>query len=119
MLVLPLGFLARHWFFGVIIAVLSVSLVTEDPEQIDASLILIAAMNTLGYPYARFLYSWLIKTVMGGHRVSIQGKWVWVWVLYIVTVAVMLWSVSVLVAPIGMLVLYFIRKDSKVQGSEY
>jgi hypothetical protein len=109
---LPLRFVATHWFFGVIIAVLSVNLVTEGPEDIDASLILLAAMNTLVYPYARFLYSWVAKVLLGDRKMVFHGRWILLRFVYVFAVAVMLWSLSVLLAPIGMLVRYTTKGNS-------
>ena len=109
---LPPRFVATHWFFGVIIAVLSVNLVTQGPEDIDASLILLAAMNTLVYPYARFLYSWVAKVLLGDRKMVFYGRWILLRFVYGFAVAVMLWSLSVLLAPIGMLVRYATKGSS-------
>lgn len=108
----PPRFAATHWFFGVIIAVLSVNLVTEGPEDIDAPLILLAAMNTLVYPYARFLYSWVAKVFLGDRKMVFHGRLIVLRFVYVFAVAVMLWSLSVLLAPIGMLVRYATKGSS-------
>ncbi len=110
---LPPRFVATHWFFGVMIAVLSVNLVTEGPEDIDAALILLATMNTLVYPYARFLYSWVAMFFLNDRKMVFHGRWILLRFVYVFAVAVMLWSLSVLLAPIGMLVRYTTKGSSR------
>lgn len=104
---------------AVIIAVLSVNMVSQETEELDAALILIAALNTLWYPYSRFLYSWLVTAVMGEYRMHLPGKWVVLRWVYVVTVAVMLWSVSVFLAPVGILLLYFVNRHGKGKTAGY
>jgi len=100
---------------AVIIAVLSVNMVSQEAGELDGALILIAALNTLWYPYSRFLYSWLVTAVMGEYRVYLPGKWFLLRWVYVVTVAVMLWSVSVFLAPVGIFLLYFVKRNRKGQ----
>jgi hypothetical protein len=110
---LPPRFIARHYFFGVIIAMLFLSSVHDSREGIDGFSVVLAAINTLVYPYARYLYSWLLNLVVGDNRFKFSGKWFLVWVGYVMVVAIVIWSFSLILASMGMMVLYLEGRRSR------
>ena len=98
----------RHLILGAMVPVLL--FVTSGPRAVSmpASLYLAVVVNTLLYPYARFVYERVIGFVMGRNVFIVNA------ILALVVKAVTMafcWSVAIVLGPIGLLWLYFKRQS--------
>lgn len=94
----------RHLFFGAIFPAIFMAMSMRRPGHAPMGLYALLAVNTLLYPYARFVYEGIVGFIMGNN-------------IFVVPVFLMLfvklmsmalcWGAAVFIAPIGLLYLYF------------
>ncbi len=96
----------RNFFFGMLISlfVLGTLNAGSRPVGTPALLLVMLSVNTLLYPYSRFVYELVIGFIIG-NNVFILNGWFMLFVKFM-TMA-MCWGAAILVAPIGLLYLYF------------
>ncbi|CAJ0691007.1 MULTISPECIES: hypothetical protein [Ralstonia] len=99
----------RHFVFGLIFPVfifwmLSHAKPSSGQHAFPFTLVIIAILNTVLYPYARFVYEGVIGFLMGSNVLFVNAFIALWWKL--VTMA-LCWSLAIFIAPIGLGYLYF------------
>ncbi|QXH33096.1 hypothetical protein [Pseudomonas muyukensis] len=96
----------RHAFFGALVAIFLAVLVANTPHGIlgKPGFIPFVVINTLLYPYARFVYEGVIDYIVG--RNVFAGPALPMMAVKCFTIA-MCWTFSLFIAPIGLAYLYW------------
>jgi len=94
----------RQMFFGLLILAFSVLLATSSSREVPFATWLYFGTSCLLYPYARFVYESIVAFIVGeniffGSAVLMLG-------VKLVTM-LMCWTLSIFIAPAGLLYLYF------------
>lgn len=107
------SYFLRHLFFGLLITgLISWSLYSSDPSKWE--IIFLFVVCGLLYPYSRFVYESIINFIFGDN-VFIVNAFFMLWVKLITMF--LCWALSVFIAPIGLIWLYFYNnKISKVES---
>ncbi len=90
----------RQFFFGVILAIIWVSF----DEQKSIGLWVFALINTVLYPYSRFVYESLVDFILGNNIFIVSGILLLAVKFFTMFIC---WLLSLLIAPIGLIFLYF------------
>lgn len=94
----------RQFFFGVALSLLFVFMLSQGNREIAVSTYFFCILNTLLYPYARFVYESIIGFIMGSNVFYINA------ILMLITKIITMflcWGFAILIAPIGLLYLYY------------
>ncbi len=105
----------RNFVFGLIISAIGIFniLVTEELDPIVlAAVLAFFAINTLLYPYSRFVYESIVNFVMGENVFYVNAL-----IMLLVKFFTMLlcWGWAVLIGPIGLLYLYIRQRKGSVK----
>ena len=95
----------RQFLFGLLFPLFFYFVATSSPEQKDTSitLILLFLINTLLYPYSRFVYEKIIGFILGENRFFVNGL---IMIFVKVFTMSLCWIFAIFVAPIGLIYLY-------------
>lgn len=107
----------RHLLFGslmpvvAIIGIISSGALDTEPFKSNTLMhlvvIVMLIVNTLLYPYSRFVYESIIGFFVGGHRFYASGVF-FIFALFIkIFTMVMCWGYAVFIAPFGLAYLYY------------
>ncbi len=101
----------RQFLFGCIFAAIlifpAISSYSSSPDASTLQMlttILMAVFLTLLYPYSRFVYESIVNYIVGENAFFVNA--IMMILVKIITMAVC-WSLSIFIAPVGMLYLYF------------
>lgn len=64
-------------------------------------------INTLLYPYSRFVYESIVNFIMGDNIFFFQGKLFLIYWFIKIWIMLLCWVCSIIIAPIGLIYLYF------------
>ncbi|HGJ5890498.1 MAG TPA: hypothetical protein ACHBZA_03860 [Arsenophonus apicola] len=104
----------RHFFFGALISVIIFWLVNYNSSGIPASIIIMTIINTLLYPYSRFVYEQIISFIIGDHIFYFEIKWM---LTAKFMTMIICWAFSIFIAPFGLFYLYYYHsKQEKEQA---
>jgi hypothetical protein len=94
----------RQFFFGLVLAAIIFFLSTQGEHSMPIGVLLFTIINTLLYPYSRFVYEGVVRFIMGENVFFVNA----IFMLFtkFITMA-MCWSFAILVAPIGLAYLYY------------
>lgn len=94
----------RQFIFGLIFPALMTFVLSRSTHAIPLVMIGLLAINTLLYPYSRFVYEGVVGFIMGQNVF-----WVNAFVLLFVKVMTMAlcWLFAIFIAPVGLVYLYF------------
>ncbi|MBK9393302.1 MAG: hypothetical protein IPN40_05185 [Uliginosibacterium sp.] len=94
----------RQFVFGLLIPAMLYFLFSQAKQPIQISLVIVAVINSLLYPYSRFVYESVIGFLMGDNVFIVNA----VFMLFVkaMTIAIC-WSAAIFIAPIGLAYLYF------------
>ncbi|EAA6713327.1 hypothetical protein DLL90_20975 [Salmonella enterica subsp. enterica serovar Arechavaleta] len=94
----------RHFFFGTVISFIFFYISIHSANRLDLGLIIIFIINTILYPYARFLYLQIIGFILGENIFILNA-------IVMLTAKVMTmflcWIFSILIAPLGLAYLFY------------
>lgn len=93
----------RHLFFGILIAIFY-SMLFASRETTHISVYGYFAVCTLLYPYSRYVYERVVSFIVGNNVFILN---VFVMLFFKAFTMMMCWGLSVLIAPIGLVYLYF------------
>lgn len=102
----------RHFVFGLIFPAFFAFIASHSPRPTPFAAVAIFCINTLLYPYARFVYEGVVDFIMGRNVFYVNA--LLMLFVKIMTMA-LCWSLAVCVAPLGLLYLYF--HHSKLERS--
>lgn len=99
----------RQLVFGGLITAFFLYMQMQSKAGFEPKFILILVVNTALYPYARFVYESVIDFVLGKNVFIVNA-----FMLLITKAFTMLicWSLGMLIAPVGLLYLYFRNRGS-------
>lgn len=113
---LSLGYYIRHFIFGCVIFAIYISMIWNIPsESRPYGVIVIFVINTILYPYSRFVYESVISYIMGENVFFVNA------ILMLVVkffTMVLCWAFAIFIAPIGLLYLYFYHSKIERQGGQ-
>jgi hypothetical protein len=98
----------REFFFGVLIAALMFSSMTSHGHSMPIKMLSLLIINTLLYPYSRFVYQGIAGFIMGENVFFLNA--LFMLLMKIVTMMIC-WACSILIAPVGLAYLYFHNRD--------
>ncbi|ODC03616.1 hypothetical protein BFW38_08730 [Terasakiispira papahanaumokuakeensis] len=94
----------RHLFFGAILSGLVIMMTLNGQSTLTLGTISLLLINTLLYPYARFVYESIIHFIMGDNIFFINAL---VMLIVKFITMVLCWSFAIFIAPIGLAYLYY------------
>ena len=99
---LSASYYARHFLFGLIFPL--ITYFASQGKPVHLPMLLTVAVNTLLYPYSRFVYEGVMNFILGENVFFVDGL-----LLLAGKVATMLfcWAAAILIAPIGLAYLYY------------
>lgn len=95
---------SRQFFFGLLFPVFMYLIASARPEGLSIAMYFLFAVNTLLYPYSRFVYESIISFIMGSNIFFVNA--IFMLVVKFITMA-LCWSFAIFIAPIGLLYLYY------------
>jgi hypothetical protein len=108
---LTLQYYIRQFLFGAMFAAVFLIKMNSGDRSLPIFVTIFIVINTLLYPYARFVYESTIDYIMGDNIFILNA----VFMLFVKFMTMALcWSAAVLIAPFGLLYLYF--KSGKSQN---
>ncbi|CAI8721050.1 hypothetical protein [Pseudomonas brassicacearum] len=111
---LTTSYYIRQFLFGLVSTVMIISLAANSPAGIGAKpgLIVLAIINTLLYPYSRFVYESVVGYIMGNNVFFVNA--LFMLMVKAFTMA-MCWSFAIFVAPVGLAYLFWRNSRSVVE----
>ena len=101
----------RQFFFGLAIAAFIFFMSTQGGERsMPINMVIFTIVNTLLYPYSRFVYESIIGFVMGENVFFVNA--IFMLITKFFTMA-MCWAFAIFVAPIGLAYLYYRHSQSE------
>ncbi|EGQ7766881.1 hypothetical protein HJ171_10055 [Vibrio parahaemolyticus] len=101
---LKTSYLVRQYIFGALIAAVFFSAATKNGQDLSIATIAVFTVNTLLYPYSRFVYERIVEFVMGNNVFFVNA------VLMLTVKAftmVLCWAAAIFVAPLGLAYIYY------------
>jgi len=94
----------RQFVFGLIFPALMYFMLSRSPHPVPFVMIGMVVINTLLYPYSRFVYEGVVGFIVGQNMF-------WVNAFFMLFVKIMTmalcWSLAIFIAPLGLAYLYF------------
>ncbi|EDQ6555061.1 hypothetical protein S675_003253 [Salmonella enterica subsp. enterica] len=113
---LDTAYYIRHFIFGAAIATLFFFMINASKAGIDAKFLIMLSICTILYPYSRFVYEQIVNFIMGDN--VFFGNAIFMLAIKFTTMA-LCWGLSIFIAPIGLVYLYFYHtKAEKNTNSE-
>jgi len=100
----------RQFFFGLVVAALIFTMSTQGGRSIPIGVLLLTVINTLLYPYSRFVYESIVGFIMGENIFFVNA--IFMLVTKFITMA-MCWVFAIFVAPIGLAYLYYYHSKAE------
>ena len=100
----------RQFIFSLIFPAIYFFAFFQSSQEVTISLSTIGffIVNTLLYPYSRFVYESVMNFIMGGNVFWVNA----IMLLAVKFITMILcWSLAIFIAPIGLVSLYFLNKD--------
>ncbi|HHF2906887.1 TPA: hypothetical protein ACPJZ5_004752 [Vibrio diabolicus] len=98
------SYLTKQYIIGILVCVVYVFIVRKYGQGLGLYTLLSFAINTLLYPYSRYLFESLIKFLFGNTRFDKSSGVLMVLKLLSV---VFCWSTALFIAPFGLLYIHF------------
>ncbi|MDU8417035.1 hypothetical protein RYA60_02040 [Pseudomonas syringae] len=108
------SYYARQFIFGALITGFILWALSSSPKGLSANAgtIVFLLVNTLLYPYSRFVYESVVGFIMGGNVFFVNA--ILMLTVKLMTMA-MCWSMAVFIAPVGLAYLYWYNSRSAVR----
>lgn len=99
----------RHLFFGAIICAIFVAMIKNTYSAQNSFIIIFIAINTLLYPYSRFVYESVINFILGENVFFVNA----ILLLFVKFMMMFLcWGFAIFIAPLGLIyLLYYHTKN--------
>lgn len=93
----------RHLVFGVALTLLLLAMALRGPNLVPLGMLFVLAVNTLLYPYSRFVYEGVVGFIVGDNVFTVPA----LIALFIKLMTMALcFAGAIFIAPIGLLYLY-------------
>jgi hypothetical protein len=93
----------RQFFFGFVIGAVVIYLATRSPHSVPISTVALLVVNTLLYPYARFVYESIMNFILGQNTFYLNAI---VLLFFKLLTMALCWSFAIFIAPVGLAYLY-------------
>lgn len=102
----------RHFFFGAVISFIFFYISIHNANRLDLGQVIFFIINTILYPYARFLYLQITGFILGENIFILNAI-----VMLIAKVMTMFlcWIFAILIAPLGLAYIFFLNWKAKHQ----
>lgn len=94
----------RHFLFGAVIAAVLIAVSLSGKHQPNLSFITFVLINTLLYPYARFVYESVVNYIVGDNQFYWNALTFMIAKYFTIT---MCWAFALFIAPVGLIYLFF------------
>jgi len=94
----------RQFFFGLLFPVMIIFIQHYSTHPIPLSMILLLMINSLFYPYARFVYESIVNFIMGDNVFIVNAALMLF--IKLMTMAIC-WCAAIFIAPVGLVYLYY------------
>lgn len=113
---LKLSYYLRHLLFGIAISAIPLVIGFNNSAGISFNILFVVTINALLYPYSRFVYEQIIGYIMGDNVFIVNA----IMLLFTKLITIILcWGLSIFIAPIGLLYLfYYHTKQEKLLSKE-
>lgn len=106
------SYLIRQYFFGALITAFYVMALTSNGQSLSSSTIAMFAVNTLLYPYSRFVYESIVDFVMGNNTFYVNA----LLMLFVKLITMVIcWAAAIFIAPVGLAYIYFRQTRAQKQ----
>jgi len=112
---LTLQYYIRNFLFGLIPpAIIVFTLTSGETNELKNSIIPLFVINTVLYPYSRFVYESIINFILGD---TFFISNVLVLALTKIMTITLCWSAAIFIAPVGLVYLYFYHTKNENNNS--
>jgi len=94
----------RQFFFGLLFPVMIIFIQRYGTHPIPISMILLLMINSLLYPYSRFVYESIVNFIMGDNVFIVNAALMLF--IKLMTMAIC-WCAAIFIAPVGLAYLYY------------
>ncbi|WP_239480694.1 hypothetical protein [Parashewanella hymeniacidonis] len=96
----------RQFFFGLLFPALFYFIATSSPEEMKTPYAIIAlfTLNTLLYPYSRFVYEKVVGFILGENVFFVNAILMLMVKCFTMSIC---WTMAIFIAPVGLIYLYF------------
>jgi len=102
----------RQLFFGIIVSIGFFYMRTQgDFSKLEITDIILMTVNTLLYPYSRFVYESIMDFFIGNNVFWTSGTVLYFLTMFKLMMIFMCWAAAVFISPIGLLYLYYINRN--------
>lgn len=114
---LSTAYYVRQFVFGLVISGLILYVATRDLDAhpLQWGLVVFLVINTVLYPYARFVYESVIGFIMGNNIFWVNA----LLMLFVKLITMVIcWSFAIFIAPVGLAYLYYhhSKEESRVRN---
>jgi len=109
---LSLQYYFRQFVFGLVFPAFIYFMASKGTHPIQINVIVLMLINTLLYPYSRFVYESIMNFIIGKNFFLVNGLFMLIAKLFTMLLC---WSMAIFIAPIGLAYLYY--HHSKVKTS--
>ncbi|HCI14032.1 MAG: hypothetical protein A2063_03650 [Gallionellales bacterium GWA2_60_142] len=100
----------RQLFFGLLLAGIIFFMSTQGERSMPIGLIFLTVINTLLYPYSRFVYEGMVGFIMGKNVFFVNAVLMLFTKFITMTIC---WSFAIFIAPVGLVYLYYHHSKSE------
>jgi len=102
----------RQFFFGIILSIGFFYMRTQgDFSKLEIRDIFIIIVNTLLYPYSRFIYESIMDFFIGNNAFWTSGIVLYFVIMFKIMMMFMCWAAAIFIAPVGLLYLYYVNRN--------
>ena len=101
---LKMSYLFRQYIFGALIFAFLYYVATSNNRTLDIATIAFFTINTLLYPYARFVYENVVDFIVGDNVFFVSA--IFMMITKCITMLICWWA-AVFVAPLGLAYIYY------------
>lgn len=96
----------RQFIFGLIFPIILLMIINNSATKIHFSFFLMLIINTLFYPYSRFVYESIVDFILGKNVFLVNA----IFMLFVkIFTMVCCWSLALFMAPLGLIYLYYLH----------
>jgi hypothetical protein len=107
---LPTSCYVRHFLFGLLFPVFICITTNGGKYPLSFPILLMFSVNTLLYPYSRFVYESVVDFIIGRNVFLVN---VILMLAFKVATMMLCWGLAIFIAPIGLVYLYFYHSKAE------
>ncbi|MGL4926832.1 MAG: hypothetical protein ACRC4K_08375 [Plesiomonas shigelloides] len=103
----------RHLFFGSLFPAMMISTLFIGDNQFNYQALPVLTINTLLYPYSRFVYESVMGFIIGNNVFFVNPM---LMLFTKIMTMVFCWGLAIFVAPIGLIYLYYVNSKKQTEN---